>query len=72
MILMLKAKLNRVVNIVVGVFHMVVLLTTLLVPGDTWGYYIYYMSVEAVLMALIIWHAWKWPVEAAGTAPADG
>lgn len=62
---LLKAKINRLVNIIVGVFHGCVLATTLLVPGDTWAYYAYFMTVEAVLIAMIVWHAWKWPVQQA-------
>jgi len=62
--LLLRAKVNRLVNIVVGVFHACVLVTTMLVPADTWAYYAYFMTVEAVLIGMIVWHAWKWPVQA--------
>jgi len=61
--LTLKAKLNRMVNIIVGIFHMIVLVGTLLVPGDLWVYYATYMVFEAVFIILIIWHAWKWPTQ---------
>lgn len=61
--LLLKAKVNRLVNVIVGVFHACVLATTILVPADTWAYYAYFMTVEAVLIGLIVWHAWKWPRE---------
>ena len=59
--LTLKAKLNRMVNIIVGIFHMVVLVGTMLVPGDLWVFYATYMVFEAVFIVLIVWHAWKWP-----------
>ena len=59
--LTLKAKLNRMVNIIVGIFHMVVLVGTMLVPGDLWVFYATYMVFEAVFIILIVWHAWKWP-----------
>ncbi len=59
--LLLKAMVNRLVNIIVGVFHACVLATTMLVPADTWAYYAYFMTVEAVLIGMIVWHAWKWP-----------
>jgi hypothetical protein len=62
--LLMKARVNRLVNIIVGVFHACVLATTLLVPGDTWAFYAYFMIVEAVFIGLIVWHAWKWPVQA--------
>ena len=61
--LTLKAKMNRMVNIIVGIFHMIVLVGTLLVPGDLWVYYATYMVFEAVFIILIVWHAWKWPIQ---------
>ncbi|UCE80571.1 MAG: hypothetical protein JSV94_05305 [Methanobacteriota archaeon] len=64
---LLKARVNRLVNIIVGVFHGCVLVATLLVPGDVWAYYTYFMIVEAVLIGLIVWHAWKWPEQQATT-----
>ncbi|UCE16573.1 MAG: hypothetical protein JSV12_02905 [Candidatus Bathyarchaeota archaeon] len=59
--LVLPAKVNRWVNIIVGIFHAVVLATTFLVPGETWAHYALYMIFEAVFIVLIVWHAWKWP-----------
>ncbi|MEE9167206.1 MAG: DUF6326 family protein [Candidatus Neomarinimicrobiota bacterium] len=59
--LILPAKVNRRTNIIVGIFHIVVLLATLFVPGELWAYYALYMIFEAVFIALIVWHAWKWP-----------
>lgn len=61
--LTLPAKANRLVNIIVGIFHIIVLVSTLLVPGDLWAYYALYMIFEAVFIVLIIWHAWKWPTK---------
>ena len=61
--LTLKAKMNRMVNIIVGIFHMIVLVSTLLVPGNLWLYYATYMVFEAVFIILIIWTAWKWPTQ---------
>ena len=61
--LTLKAKLNRMVNIIVGIFHMVVLVGTMLVPGDLWVFYATYMVFEAVFIILITWTAWKWPTQ---------
>jgi len=61
--LTLKAKANRWANIIAGIFLAGVLLTTTLVPGELWAYYALYMIIEGVLIALIIWHAWKWPTQ---------
>ena len=59
--LTLKAKMNRMVNIIVGIFHMVVLVGSMLVPGNLWVFNATYMVFEAVFIVLIVWHAWKWP-----------
>jgi len=59
--LALPARVNRRTNIIVGIFHAVVLLATLLVPGELWAHYALYMILEAVFIALIVWTAWRWP-----------
>ena len=59
--LALPARVNRRTNIIVGIFHAVVLLATLLVPGELWAHYALYMIFEAVFIALIVWTAWRWP-----------
>jgi len=60
--LILKAKANRLVNIVIGIFHILVLLGTQFVgEGETWFYWRFYELLEALFLALIIWTAWKWP-----------
>ena len=59
----LPAKINRWTNIIVGIFHIVLLAATALVPGDLWSYYALYMALEGLFIILIIWHAWKWPHE---------
>jgi hypothetical protein len=61
--LALKANVNRMVNLIVGIFHIIILVSTLLVPGDLWAYYALYMVFEAVFILLIIWTAWKWPIQ---------
>jgi hypothetical protein len=58
--LSLPAKMNRRVNIIVGIAYAVVLVLVMLVP-ETWAYYLFYEILEAVFIALIIWYAWKWP-----------
>ena len=60
--LTLKARVNRWVNIVVGVFHILVLLGTQFVgEGGVWIYWRFYELLEALFLVLIIWTAWKWP-----------
>ena len=60
--LTLKARANRLVNIVVGILHVLVLLGTQFVgEGETWFYWRFYELLEVLFLALIIWTAWKWP-----------
>ena len=58
--LTLKARANRLVNIIVGIVYLGVLASTLL-TGRNPAYYILYVVGKAALIALIVWHAWKWP-----------
>jgi hypothetical protein len=57
--LALPAKANRYANIGLCVFH--IFLALGLVVGEANAYYIFGSVVEAVLLSLIIWIAWKWP-----------
>jgi len=60
--LTLKARVNRLVNIVVGIFHVLVLVGTQFVgEGETWFYWRFYELLELLFLGLIIWTAWKWP-----------
>lgn len=58
--LTLKANVNRWVNIILGILHLVLLFSTLF-AGTISSMYIFYVVVEALLIALIIWTAVKWP-----------
>lgn len=61
--LTLKAKANRLVNIIIGIFHIFVLLGTQFVgEGQVWLYWRFYEVLEAVLLVYIIRTAWKWPI----------
>jgi hypothetical protein len=62
--LTLKAKASRWANIIAGVVYLGVLAGTFFV-GDLNAYYYFYAIVEGVLIALIVWHAWKWPKQEA-------
>jgi hypothetical protein len=64
--LTLKARANRLVNIVVGIFHVLVLVGTQFVgEGETWFYWRLYELLQVLFLALIIWTAWKWPKQEA-------
>jgi hypothetical protein len=58
--LALKARANRLVNIIAGLVYMGVLGSTFL-TGRNPAYYIFYAIGKAALIALIVWHAFKWP-----------
>ena len=56
--LALKARPNRWLNIVLGVLYTLFVLVTM--PG-AWAFYLFLGSVDVILTALIVWHAWNWP-----------
>ena len=58
--LALKAGVNRWLNIVLGIVHIAILAGTFLV-GNITTLYIFYAIAEFLLIALIVWQAWKWP-----------
>lgn len=60
--LSLKARANRLVNIIVGSLHILVLIGTQFVgEEEVWFYWRFYEILEALFLVLIIWNAWKWP-----------
>jgi hypothetical protein len=61
--LTLKPGINRWVNIIVSSLHIVLIIITRFVPAKIWYYYIYYQSIEAIIHSIIIWYAWRWPVQ---------
>ena len=64
--LLLKPKVNRWVNIILGIFYTVVVLTTQFgLIMDTSANFLYSGIVEVVLTALIVWYALKWPKQEA-------
>jgi hypothetical protein len=62
-ILMSIPPINRWVNIIVSFLHILLIIATRFVPAKIWYYYIYYQSIEAIFHSLIIWYAWKWPIQ---------
>lgn len=67
--LILKARGNRIVNIVMGFFHILVLIGTQFIgESETWLYWRFNELLEAFFLVLIIWTAWKWPASEASQA----
>jgi hypothetical protein len=58
--LVLKATVNRMINIIVGILQLVFVLAGIFDPNI---YFVFASSVETVLLILIIWFAWKWPTQ---------
>ena len=62
--LALPARYSRALNIVVGIFYTALL--TLLAVTSPWYFYKFFAALEALLTALVVWHAWTWPRTQAG------
>lgn len=59
----LKPKINRLLNIVFGLFLTLVVIIVGSNSLYTWlSYYVFYAFLEGVITLLIVWYAWKWPV----------
>jgi hypothetical protein len=52
---LLNYKVNRWVNIVIGVLNILAIVT-----GGHGPYYMFFATVEVACILLIIWFAWKW------------
>jgi hypothetical protein len=60
--LTLRANVNRWVNIIVGILSMVILGATFFV-GDYSPRYTFQAIIEGGLIAAIVWHVWKLPIQ---------
>jgi hypothetical protein len=61
--MILKAGVNRWVNIIVAIIYVVVGISTTI--GETWAYYIVGHVVGIVLLLITIWTAFRWPKQEA-------
>lgn len=60
--LILKAGVNRLVNLIAAAFQILVLIGTQFVgEGETWLYWRFNELLEAIFLVIIIITAWKWP-----------
>lgn len=67
--LVLKPRVNRIVNIVLPLLYAVSIGIGCI--GETWVYYLLGSAVEVVLLLIIVRAAWTWPATA-GTDALDG
>lgn len=59
---MLPARANRPANLVMGIFHILVLLGTQFIGEEAvWYYWRLYEVLELILLIFIIRMAWQWP-----------
>jgi hypothetical protein len=54
----MKAKVNRLVNIIVGSTYTAIIMFT---APRNWAFMKMYGVVEVILTGLVVWYAWKWP-----------
>lgn len=62
--ILLKPKINRILNILLGVLFTVMMLFIGFNSNTEWyGFYVFLAFLESLITALIVWYAWKWPKE---------
>ena len=60
--LVLKPKVNRVINISMGVFFSAIMILIVAMSIDEWLIFSIFLSiVEIVITSLIVLYAWRWP-----------
>ena len=57
--LLLKPRINRIINIVVSVLYIITIIGAAI--GETWIYYYLGSFVEVILLVAIAGTAWRWP-----------
>jgi hypothetical protein len=57
--LLLKPRVNRIINIVVSTFYIITIIVAAI--GETWVYYFLGSAIEVILLVAIARTAWKWP-----------
>jgi hypothetical protein len=60
--LILKPTINRIINIVAGIFFALVMVLVVVTSIDKWMiFYIYLGVIEIIITSLIVYQAWHWP-----------
>ncbi len=60
--IILKPKINRVLNIIFGLLFTTIMLLIAFFSLMPWkAFYVFLALVESTITTLIIWYAWKWP-----------
>ena len=62
--IILKPKINRILNIVFGsIFTLMMLYIGVNSMTEWYSFYVFLAFLESIITALIVWYAWKWPKE---------
>jgi len=62
--IILKAKINRILNIIFGTLFTLMMVAIGIFSTHEWYlFYVFLAFLESILTALIVWYAWKWPKE---------
>ena len=67
--LVLKRTPNRWLNVILGVAYSLFVLITM---QGAWAFYLFLGTVDIALTLLIVWYAWRWPVQGAMQAELQG
>ena len=60
--IVLKPKINRILNILFGTLFTVMMLFIGFTSNTEWYvFYVFLAFLESIITALIVWYAWKWP-----------
>ncbi|PIF44746.1 hypothetical protein CLU96_1740 [Chryseobacterium sp. 52] len=59
--LILKPRINRILNITLGIVFTAIMLLIAVTSLTAWrAFYVFLALLESLITILIIWHAWKW------------
>jgi hypothetical protein len=64
--LVLRPRVDRIVNIVVALVYAVSIIASCI--GEGWAYYLLGSALEVALLVAIVYHAWTWPKETPTTS----
>lgn len=60
--LVLKPRICRVLNIILGLFFTLLMLLIAVSSLTEWRmFYVFLAIVESIITSVVIWYAWKWP-----------
>jgi hypothetical protein len=60
--LVLRPKVNRITNIILGIFFTLIMLLVVATSISKWmTFYTYLGAIEMIISCAIVWHAWLWP-----------